>query len=239
MPAVILAVSGHPERRDGLVAAARRLGDLTGNGRVRVLALPPAPATGIPGVPADVLPVDVLPIGADVAAEVETRGSRADVVVVAQPGPEDTRTIRHAFEAALFKTERPVLMVPSDGPPDVFGRRVAIAWRDDARTLKALVPALRLFAGAEQVHLVAGVPAGAATPVMPAVLVEHGVSATLHVLATGPEPFGQILLGRVRELNADLLIMGAFAHGPLLDMLFGGTTRHILAHADLPVLMRY
>ena len=60
MPAVILAVSGRPERRDGLVAAAQRLGALTGNGRVRVLALAPVPssATEMSDVATDILPAN-------------------------------------------------------------------------------------------------------------------------------------------------------------------------------------
>ena len=235
MSEVILVVSGRPERRDGLVAAAKYLGALTGAGRVRLLLL--APPTGTPPPPD--MAVDVVPAGADVAAAVEARGSRADFLVVAQPGPDDDRATRHAFEAALFGTERPVLMVPAGGISATLGRRVAIAWRDDAQTMKALVPALRLLSGAEQVSLLAGVRAGNVTPPVPSVLVEHGVAATLHVLSIDSGAFGDLLLGRARELGADLLIMGAYAHCKLREMLLGGVTRTVLAHADLPVLLRH
>ena len=70
-------------------------------------------------------------------------------------------------------------------------------------------------------------------------LVEHGVTAALHVLSIGSGPFGELLLGRARELGADLLIMGAYAHSPLREMLLGGVTRTVLAHAGLPVLLRH
>ena len=59
------------------------------------------------------------------------------------------------------------------------------------------------------------------------------------MLPIGPGPFGQALLDKVRELGADLLVMGAYAHSPLREALLGGVTRHMLAHADLPVLMRH
>ena len=236
MAEVILVVSGDPGRREDLLAAARCLAALNGDDRVRMLALaPPAAAVDVPG--------EVLAAGADVAAEVETRGSRADFIVVAQPGPADDRATRAAFEAALFRTERPVLMLPPDvlppGAAGAFGRRVAIAWRDDAQAIKALVPALRLLAGAEQIHLLAGVRPGTPAPAIPPVLVEHGLAATLHVLAIGGVPFGEMLLDRARELGADLLIMGAYTHSPLREKLLGGTTRSVLAHADLPVLLRH
>jgi nucleotide-binding universal stress UspA family protein len=130
-------------------------------------------------------------------------------------------------------------MVPPGGPFGGFGRRVAIAWRDDARAMKALMPALRLLAGAEQVHLLAGVRTGTPTPVVPPVLSEHGVRATLQVLAIGSGSFGELLLGRARELGTDLLVMGAYAHSPLRELLLGGVTRTVLAQADLPVLLRH
>jgi nucleotide-binding universal stress UspA family protein len=233
MPEVILVVSGHPLGRERLVAAARRLGVLSGQGRVRVLALGPVMA------PAPDVPVEHLPAGADVAAAVEAHGSRADFIVVAQPAPQDDRATCEAFRTALLRTDRPLLMLPPDGPADAFGTRVAVAWRDDARTLKALVPALRLLGQTEQVHLLAGVRAGGARPTIPAVLVEHGLSAVLHVLEISPDPFGELLLGQAWELGADLLIMGAYAHGALRGMLLGGVTSYVLAHAELPVLLRY
>ena len=236
MSDVVLVVASRPEGCDGLLAAARHLGGLTGNGRVRMLAVTPFP-TGqldLSGVA-----VEQLRAGADVTAEVEKRGTRADFVVIAQPGAADDPATHRAFEAALFKTERPVLMIPAGSVPNAFGRRVAIAWRDDARALKALVPALRLLDSAEEVHLFTGVRPGTPTPGIPPVLAEHRVTATLHVLAIGATPFGQLLLSRVHEAGADLLVMGAEAHNRLSELLFGGMTRYILANAALPVLYQW
>jgi nucleotide-binding universal stress UspA family protein len=101
------------------------------------------------------------------------------------------------------------------------------------------VPALRLLGHTEEVLLLAGVRAGSASPTIPSVLIEHGLPASLHVLAIDSSPFGDLLLGRARDLGADMLIMGAYAHSPLREMLLGGVTRHVLAHAGLPVLMRH
>jgi nucleotide-binding universal stress UspA family protein len=167
-----------------------------------------------------------------------TEGRRADFVVVARPATGDDEPTRRAFRAALFRTERPVLVVPP-GRAAAFGKRVAIAWRDDARAAKAVLPALRCLGGAEQVHVLAGVRHGAGPPALPQILVDHGVGAELHVLPIGPGPFGQDLLNKAHELGADMLVMGAYAHSPLREALFGGVTRHVLAHADLPVLMRH
>ena len=98
---------------------------------------------------------------------IEQRGRRADVIVIARPMDDDDATTRHGFQAALFRTERPILVVPP-GPSAPFGRRVAVAWRDDGRTVKTLLPALRFLSGAEQFHLLAGVREATPRPSVPA-----------------------------------------------------------------------
>lgn len=166
----------------------------------------------------------------------EGRGS--DLIVVARPASGDDEPTRRAFHAALFRTERPVLVVPPD-PVPVFGRRVAVAWRDDGRAPKAVLPALRFLGHAEQVHVLAGVRQGHGQPDLPAIFFDHGIRAELHVLPIAPGPFGRALLEKAHELGADMLVMGAYAHSPLREALLGGVTRYMLAHADLPVLMRH
>jgi nucleotide-binding universal stress UspA family protein len=167
-----------------------------------------------------------------------TEGRRADFIVVARPSSRDEEPTRRAFQAALFRTERPVLVVPP-GRVAAFGKRVAIAWRDDTRAAKAVLPALRCLGRAEQVHVLAGVRQGAEHPALPQVLLDHGIKAEMHVLQIGPGAFGQALLTRAHELGSDMLVMGAYAHSRLREALLGGVTRYMLAHADLPVLMRH
>ena len=129
-------------------------------------------------------------------------------------------------------------MVPP-GAPATSGRRVAIAWRDDKRAASAVLAALRCIAGAEKVVALVGVLPGAPPPAVPRILVEHGVRADLHVLPIGDGAFGQALLNTAHALGADMLVMGAYYHSPLREMMFGGVTRYMLDHADLPVLMRH
>jgi nucleotide-binding universal stress UspA family protein len=172
------------------------------------------------------------------SAVVEKRGRRADYIVIPRPLADDDAATRHEFQAALFHTERPVVVVPR-GWCLPFGRRVAIAWRDDSRTAKAIIPALRVLGPAEQVFLLAGVRKDAMVPGVPAVLSDHGIRAELHVLPIGQDPFGKTLLEKLHELGADMLVMGAYAHTPLREMILGGVTRYMFAHADVPVLMRH
>jgi hypothetical protein len=55
----------------------------------------------------------------------------------------------------------------------------------------------------------------------------------LHALPiTGHQPFGETLLRTAHQLGADMLVH------PIRSLILGGVTRYMLAHADLPVLMR-
>lgn len=167
-------------------------------------------------------------------------GRRSDVLVLKRPVAHPSDPERQAIHAALFATDRPVLVVPPEAPAGGFGRRVAIAWRDDPRTLKAVLAALRWLRDAERIFVLAGARQGEPAPALPDVVEEHGVAAELHLLPVGGQrEFGEVLLAKTHELGADLMVMGAFARHPLRSLILGGVTRHMLAHADLPVFMRH
>jgi nucleotide-binding universal stress UspA family protein len=169
---------------------------------------------------------------------VAQRGAAADFVVIARPDRHQLGSDLPAIHAALAATDRPILLVPP-GAALPFGRSVAVAWRDDGRAVKAVLAVLRLLSGAAQVDVLQGVRDGADHLPVPMVFQEHGIAARMHVLPIGDGAFGQALLDKAHALGADLLVMGAYHHSPLREMIFGGVTRYMLDHADLPVLLRH
>jgi nucleotide-binding universal stress UspA family protein len=50
---------------------------------------------------------------------------------------------------------------------------------------------------------------------------------------------GETILRKAAELGCDLIVKGAYTQSRLRQMIFGGTTRHILTNANLPVLMAH
>ena len=184
--------------------------------------------TELEGLPADLL---------------SARAQGADLVVIERPRRPADQAQRQTTDATIFGSHRPVLVVPPGTTADEtlppFGRRLAIAWKDDGRAVKAVIPALRYFAKAENIGVIAGYRAGSQPETLPEPLSERGLAAEIHPLSIGREPFGQTLLDKARAIGADLLVMGAYTHSPLREMLLGGVTRHVLAHAEIPVLMRH
>jgi nucleotide-binding universal stress UspA family protein len=171
----------------------------------------------------------------DAGQVVSEHGRRSDAVAVAcvqQPGRSSD-----ALHAAIFATSRPVLIVPPSSFGQ-FGRVVAIAWKDDGRSTKAVLAAMSILARAEVVHVL---QAGMNRNVIevPPIFQKHGISARMHSVSNHDGPVGARILELAHQLGADLLVMGEFAHGEWREALLGGVTRYMLDHADLPILMRH
>lgn len=173
-----------------------------------------------------------------IEALIKKWGERADYIIVGQPPAHGSRAEYDALHAALFVSERPVLMMPTQAKTE-FGNIVAMAWRDDKFSLHAVMDALHCIPQSASVHVLMGYREGAQLPQIPEVLAEHGVPVTEHDLLIGKDPFGAQLIAKAHEVHADLLVMGAFVHSAWRNMLFGGVTKYILEHADLPILMRH
>lgn len=170
----------------------------------------------------------------DIAHFVAEHGRRSDATVVSGSAREPGKG-RDALHAALFDTSRPVLLVPPQSKAG-FGRVVAVAWKDDVRAPKAVLAAMPILAQAEAVHVLR---ARVSEAKVPAILEEHGIMAQAHAVPGHDGPVGAQLLKLAHELGADLLVMGAYAHGEWREALLGGVTRYMLGHADLPLLMRH
>jgi len=68
----------------------------------------------------------------------------------------------------------------------------------------------------------------------------HGINATEQVIAPELRSVGDTLLATAAEHNIGLLVMGAYSHSRLREMLLGGATRDILKNASTrPVLMAH
>lgn len=175
--------------------------------------------------------------------EAVARGGRlCDVIVVAgrpeEPGsPLATVTV----EAALLESGRPVLIAPPGGAQSL-GARVAVAWNGSAEASRAVAAAIPVLAQAEKVAVLTageGEEALMMADGLVRYLAWHEIEASAEVLSPGPEGAGVRLLEEAERLGADLLVMGAYTHNRLRQMIFGGVTRHVLTHARLPVLVAH
>jgi nucleotide-binding universal stress UspA family protein len=162
-----------------------------------------------------------------------------DLTVLSRPGSRGARM--STLESALFDSGRPVLMAPPFSPKS-FGQTILIHWNASTEMSRAISMAMPILCKAKRVMLltVEGniVPGPAAKDAL-GHLNAHGIVATEKtVVARGRRP-GEVILAEARAQGADLLIKGAYTQSRLRQIIFGGATRHILAAAELPVILAY
>lgn len=140
-------------------------------------------------------------------------------------------------EAALFDTGKPVLLVP-DQLPSVIGETVVIAWNGSTETARTIAFAMPILLRAKTILVVTVVGATVDGPDGEAVagqLRRAGLNATARTVEPGARSFGSAILDEAHGIGADLLVKGAFTQTRVRQLIFGGATRDLLEHADLPL----
>jgi nucleotide-binding universal stress UspA family protein len=164
----------------------------------------------------------------------------ADLIVIGRPGPRSEAPAA-LVDAALFGTGHPVLIAPPVAPSRLAGA-VLVGWNPTVQAERAVVRALPFLQKAERVVVLAvatGTRQGPSAAEAVRYLAWHGVKAAVREIPPEDRPVGETLLAEARAMGADLLVMGAYSHSRLREMILGGVTRHVLEHAELPVLMAH
>ncbi len=164
-----------------------------------------------------------------------------DVIVLARPGDEWQSPSMVTLESALFESGRPVLIAPPNSPPSL-ATNVLIAWNrstEQARATAFAMPILRLARRITILTVEGSTVAGPSGVEMARSLAMNGIAAEPITLTAGKRSAGEAILAKAEELDCDLIVKGAYTQSRLRQMIFGGATRHILAHAKLPVLMAH
>ncbi len=167
------------------------------------------------------------------------QGHTADLVVVARPADKSDYSAELEFETALVESGRPLLLAP---PGDIseFGTRIVIGWNDSVEASRAVAAALPFLRDAAAITIATvdgGGEASANGEALMQYLAWHGIKAKFVIAKDENRNTGMALLSQVEEADADMLVMGAYSHSRLRELIFGGVTRHVLQSAKIPVLV--
>lgn len=178
---------------------------------------------------------------------VAQRARFADLVVLPRPyGNGQGAEAEAVIEAAMFEGHAPVVVVPDSGLGSAAApKRIVLAWNQSAEAMTAIRRALPLLKQAEAVVItVIDPPAYGPERSDPGgmlcqMLVRHGVRAEVSVLAKTMPRISDILARQARDVNADLLVMGAYGHSRFREAILGGATRNMLEQAEVPVFLAH
>lgn len=200
------------------------------------------PVTDEPPGPAEMSAAYVEVLGQEDEAAV-AYGRMTDLLVVGRPSAgDDEPALQATLNAVLMESGRPVLVAPPL-PVTSLSETAVIAWNGSAEAVRAVSAAMPLLLRAKAVVIaVAGdtnsLVASAAD--LENHLAWHGVVAeTKAIPVSSGGDVGPAMLRLCDEQEASLLVMGAYTHSRLRQLILGGVTRHVLDHAVVPVLLAH
>jgi nucleotide-binding universal stress UspA family protein len=176
--------------------------------------------------------------------EIETLVTRfgriSDLIVLQRVAPGSIRAQR-CFDAAVFGTGRPSLVIPEKLPFDMTDH-IMIAWNGSLEASHAVLGAMPLLHLANRVSIFAA-PQYDAEGVYPTDIAEalswHGIRAHAVACPTNGNSTGAAMIDAASKQEATLIVMGAYTHSRLRQSFLGGVTKHLLAHAPIPLLMTH
>lgn len=169
----------------------------------------------------------------------------ADLTVVGQANPDlpDRERTQALVEGLLLRSARPTLIVPYAGSFTGGFGHVMVAWNDTREATRALSDALPFLERAKHVTLISWDQGTGGTPSLQARLEAvgqwlglQGVQADVRIERTSLG-IADAMLSRAADLGADLIVMGAYSHSRLAELVLGGATRGLLKSMTVPVLM--
>lgn len=173
----------------------------------------------------------------------------ADLLILGQDQPDDLDNASYGLaDALLFEGACPCLMVPHSGKLALPGKRVLLTWNASREAARALREALSMLAKAETVVVLSTEPDDSDVDIarghphadeLARFLKSHGIESISSGIADMDISASDAILGQAAEMNADLIVMGAYGHARLREIILGGVTRDLLKQSTVPLFLAH
>lgn len=159
--------------------------------------------------------------------------------------PHDSRT-EHIIETLLFESGRPLLLCPEQhvGTLQAEFENILIAWDHSARAARAVGDALPILQAAASVRVltVADVKTDAISRSGMSLvhhLREHGVYASFETTRGSGSSIGKVLGSWANSHAIDAIVMGAYHHSRLNEIVWGGVTKTVIGQPPCWVMISH
>jgi nucleotide-binding universal stress UspA family protein len=146
---------------------------------------------------------------------------------------------------AVFECSVPVLVVPDSCSLEVTGTVALLAWNGSREAARAVEGALPVLRWADRIIVLDGSRPTAvpqrrmSSPELAPWLARHGLKAEIRAFEHDAASAGPAILDAAHGLGADLIVMGAWGHSRLAELILGGATRYLFTHSDRPMLVAH
>lgn len=168
-----------------------------------------------------------------------------DVIIVGphDVGEEGSRGPSSMVGELAIKAPVPVLVVPGDTKKFEVSAPALIAWNGSPEAATALRMALPLLAQASKVFIACVSEEDEKSfydfpPTEAAMyLNRHGIDGEVISIPKGKAKISDTLFSAAQMRDCGLIVMGAYGHSRLAEMLLGGVTRRMLSDPPMPILL--
>ncbi|UPT94739.1 universal stress protein [Bradyrhizobium barranii subsp. apii] len=184
-------------------------------------------------------------VPADQMASILAEHARFSDLTLVPVRPHDSQTER-IIETLLFESGRPLLLCPEQHVDELRPEfeNVMIAWDHSARAARAVGDALPILQAAASVRVVtvaddktdAIVQSGTA---LVDHLREHGVYASFETTKGRGSSIGKVLGSWANSHAMDAIVMGAYHHSRLNEIVWGGVTKTVIGQPPCWVMISH
>lgn len=170
------------------------------------------------------------------------RASRtAELLVMARPHNLDGHD---AFHAAVFLSRKSLLLAPVDWTADAgprIERHILVAWKQNVQARRAVDGALPWLRNADKVTVLTVEKEG--QHVDPTRLLELLSREGIKADRVSAQPIdgrtSARILATADEIDASLIVIGAYRFGSLIEWALGATTKRTIAQAKIPLMLAH
>ena len=166
-----------------------------------------------------------------------------DLLVLGQSNSDDPDNLSEALaDNVALEGGTPCLVVPYTEPDMAIGQRVLVAWNASRESARALRDSLPILQRAEKVNLLS---IGSKSDddeqdiSITNYLGQHGVEAEIHYDPAKTAHPGEAIVDYANAINVDLIVMGAYGHSRLRELVLGGSTRFLLHNMPVPIFISH
>lgn len=167
-----------------------------------------------------------------------------DLILLGDDLRDDERLFGNVVRATLFHAPAGVMINAMKSVSALQPTSVFVAWKAALASARAIHAALPILRASGEVTVAMFDPVttrlrdGENNGSDVAAWLNHqGCNVTVQPYPSGGAEIGTVMTKRARETGADLIVMGAYDHSRLREVIFGGTTRTLIEQRDCPVLL--
>jgi nucleotide-binding universal stress UspA family protein len=184
-------------------------------------------------------------VPADQIASTLAEHARFSDLTLVPVKPHDSRT-ENIVETFLFESGRPLLLCPEQHVevlrPEI--ENVMIAWDHSARAARAIGDALPILQAANAVRVVTATDDNTDEVMQSGTslvdhLREHGVYASFETVKGSGSSIGKVLGNWAQSHGIDAIVMGAYHHSRLNEVVWGGVTKSVIGQPPCWVMMSH